>query len=111
IKFVGRSTTKALLARYARQRTIADPRCGSTPAAWRCSVAPGPLAHHDRGTPAQAQAFGGALLGARDLQDTEGIDQRQVLAGLGVTVGAQQREGVIAGLHQWLAEAPDERAV
>ena len=51
------------------------------------------------------------MLGAGDLDHSEGVHEREIFPGPGVAVGAQQWETVIPGVHQRQPEALDQRGV
>ena len=64
-----------------------------------------------RSSAGEPQAFGGALLGPRDLENAEGIDQRKVVAGAHVGVCPPERDLDTAYPHLGASERVQQRAI
>src|SRR6185437_9876734 len=71
----------------------------------------GAIPHDHWRPPAEAQAFGRALLRPRDLYHAEGIDEREVLPRARVAIGPKERESVVAGMHQGQPKTLDQGRV
>src|SRR6187431_772556 len=64
-----------------------------------------------RSSAGKSEAFGGALLDPRDLEDAKGIDQRKVVAGAHVRVCPPERDLDTAYPHLGASERVQQRAI